>query len=88
LLQVAFVAWVQWKEALRIAKSLNELLPSVSSAAPNDAEAKAAGATQTRPLRIHPWTVVYGSYILMGGLAFGTSDLLPEKKFLPESRDR
>jgi hypothetical protein len=82
------VAWVKWKEAHQLAKSLNELLPSASSAVPDDAERNYSGAAQTGPLRIHSWTVVHGFYVLMGGLAFDTGDLRPEKKFLPGSRDR
>jgi hypothetical protein len=66
---------------------LNKALPSVSSA-PGDVERDAPGIWLPCVEIIHKWTVVHGFYFAMGGLAFDTGDLPPEKKFLPASRDR
>ncbi|PMD62363.1 uncharacterized protein K444DRAFT_627311 [Hyaloscypha bicolor E] len=92
---VAFTAWVQRRKAQRFTKDMQQLLEKKAqtqrdreSENPEDMEMSAVDSTG-RDLEVRDtWTLTHSFYALMGGFAFDTSNLQPDEKFLPGSRDR
>lgn len=88
LRKVAFTAWAQRRDAKLLTPKMQPWQRTTSlGKEANTADMERADGNRVNNSRIHPWTDIHSFYALMGGFAFSTRDLPPEKKFLPGNRD-